>query len=353
MTNHRLTLPFLSRVVSIMLLLPGCYFGKMPTLQAQTQNLPIAPQESYPGVTDPYTQAIEEYNRQMQMGYAAAQAKEYGAAKQAFEAALQIRPNDIYARQALFNIDTYQVLNQQKPPTMPLLWLFLGTLTLVILLCGLFFFLFHQSQQHFLREVFERRQQFDVLQNSLREGLFPTTPPPALAPQTGVTPAIAPEPSPQLPPAEDRIAVLIQELKANEPQQRRPVIGELANIGDSRAIKPLVDLMHRSNSQERSVILEALSQISTRTLQPMNQALTLSLQDPNPQVRQNAIQDLTHLYELMSQISQQLALAVTEQEGKSQETPQKTLNPLNLSHQTPASLHFLNFQTPRSGNQKT
>ena len=354
MTNHRLTLPLLSRVVSVMLLVPCLSLGKTSPLPAQTPGIPIAPQSNYPRVSDPYTQALEEYNRQMQIGYAAAQAKEYGAAKQAFEAALQIRPNDIYARQALFNIDTYQVLNQQKPPTMPLLWLFLAALTLVIFLCGLFFFLFHQSQQQFLREVLERRQQFDVMQNSLRDGLFPATPAPALPANTIVKPAIAPEPTlPQLPPAEDRLEVLLQGLKANDPQQRRQIIGELAQTGDSRAIKPLVDLMHRSNSPERSFILEALSQISTRTLKPIHQALTLSLEEQNPQARQTAVQDLTHLYELMSQISQQLAEAVPAPNGEVKETAQPVLNPLNLAPQNSSPLNLLNFQAHRSGDKKT
>ena len=111
--------------------------------------------------------------------------------------------------------------------------------------------------------------------------------------------------------------------------------------------------MHRSNSPERSFILEALSQISTRTLKPIHQALTLSLEEQNPQARQTAVQDLTHLYELMSQISQQLAEAVPAPNGEVKETAQPVLNPLNLAPQNSSPLNLLNFQAHRSGDKKT
>ncbi|EAM47510.1 hypothetical protein CwatDRAFT_0171 [Crocosphaera watsonii WH 8501] len=75
-------------------------------------------------------------------------------------------------------------------------------------------------------------------------------------------------------------------------------------------MESLVDLMIHTDSQERSLILEALSQISTRTLKPMNHALTLSLQDKNPQVRKNAIRDLTRIHDLMSQIYQLLCHSI-------------------------------------------
>ena len=100
----------------------------------------------------------------------------------------------------------------------------------------------------------------------------------------------------------DTIPELITQLREIESQQRREVIWELARRGDSRAVKPLVDLMLEANSYERSLILEALSEISTKTLKPMNHALILFLQDENPQVRKNAIRDLTKLYELINQI---------------------------------------------------
>jgi vesicle coat complex subunit len=72
----------------------------------------------------------------------------------------------------------------------------------------------------------------------------------------------------------------------------------------------------------------------------MNQALALSLQDKNPQVRKNAIRDLTRLYDLMSQISQQLSFAVHDHDSGVQETAQWAMDQLNL--QNPSRLGMFN-----------
>ena len=237
----------------------------------------------------------KQYNLAMQSGYGAAQSRRYAEARRFFQEALKLKPNDIYARQALFNIDTYQVINQQQFP--PLWLLLLGIMVMMVALFGIFLLIFHQSQQHFLKEVLERRQQLEPLQ-------------------------------------------LITDLSTTDARKRRKVIWELAQKGDSRAVKPLVDLMISTDSQERNLILEALSQISTRTLKPMNQALALSLQDKNPQVRKNAIRDLTRLYDLMSQISQQLSFAVHDHDSGVQETAQWAMDQLNL--QNPSRLGMLN-----------
>jgi vesicle coat complex subunit len=95
-------------------------------------------------------------------------------------------------------------------------------------------------------------------------------------------------------------------------------------------MKPLVDLMIDTDSQERTLILEALSQISTRTLKPMNQALAIALQDKNPQVRKNAIRDLTRMYDIMSQISQMLCHSIDDADSEVKETAKWALNQLNL-----------------------
>ena len=94
-------------------------------------------------------------------------------------------------------------------------------------------------------------------------------------------------------------------------------------------MESLVDLMIHTDSQERSLILEALSQISTRTLKPMNHALTLSLQDKNPQVRKNAIRDLTRIHDLMSQIYQLLCHSIEDSDREVQETAKWAINQLN------------------------
>ncbi|MCX7596025.1 MAG: peptidoglycan-binding protein, partial [Fischerella sp.] len=103
---------------------------------------------------------------------------------------------------------------------------------------------------------------------------------------------------------------LIKDLSSPDPTKRRKAIWDLGQQGDSRAIQPLVDLMIDADSQQRSLILAALAEIGIRTLKPMNQALAMSLQHESPQVRQNAIRDLTRIYDMMAQISQMLCHAV-------------------------------------------
>jgi vesicle coat complex subunit len=292
----------------------------------------------------------KQYNLTMQSGYGAAQSRRYAEARRFFQEALKLNPNDIYARQALFNIDTYQVINQQQFP--PLWLLLLGVMVMMIALFGIFLLIFHQSQQHFLREVLERRQQLEPLQQSLQAGELKATAnttqsqTPAPLPLTPLMPSLSSEEN-NLPLQTTQrirktefVEQLITDLSTTDARKRRKVIWELAQKGDSRAVKPLVDLIISTDSQERNLILEALSQISTRTLKPMNQALALSLQDKNPQVRKNAIRDLTRLYDLMSQISQQLSFAVHDHDSGVQETAQWAMDQLNL--QNPSRLGMFN-----------
>jgi vesicle coat complex subunit len=298
----------------------------------------------------------KQYNLTMQSGYGAAQSRRYAEARRFFQEALKLNPNDIYARQALFNIDTYQVINQQQFP--PLWLLLLGVMVMMIALFGIFLLIFHQSQQHFLREVLERRQQLEPLQQSLQAGELKATAnttqsqTPAPLPLTPLMPSLSSEEN-NLPLQTTQrirktefVEQLITDLSTTDARKRRKVIWELAQKGDSRAVKPLVDLMISTDSQERNLILEALSQISTRTLKPMNQALALSLQDKNPQVRKNAIRDLTRLYDLMSQISQQLSFAVHDHDSGVQETAQWAMDQLNL--QNPSRLGMFNRSNLRT-----
>jgi len=122
---------------------------------------------------------------------------------------------------------------------------------------------------------------------------------------------------------------LIKELQGPDPQKRRKAIWDLAQQGDSRAVQPLVDLMLDADSTQRSLILEALSQIGTKTLQPMNRALAVSLQDDNAEVRKNAIRDLTQIYDIVAQISQLLSHAVYDCDPEVRETAQWAMSQLS------------------------
>ncbi|MEH1950045.1 MAG: peptidoglycan-binding protein [Nostoc sp.] len=122
---------------------------------------------------------------------------------------------------------------------------------------------------------------------------------------------------------------LIQDLRSSDPTKRRKAIWDLGQQGDSRAIQQLVDLIIDADSQERSLILAALSEIGIRTLKPMNRALAISIQDESPQVRQNAIRDLTRVYDMMGQMSQMLHHALEDPDPDVQATARYALTQMN------------------------
>jgi peptidoglycan hydrolase-like protein with peptidoglycan-binding domain len=122
---------------------------------------------------------------------------------------------------------------------------------------------------------------------------------------------------------------LVKDIRSADSTKRRKAIWDLGQQGDSRAIQPLVDLMIDADSQQRSLILAALSEISVRTLKPMNRALAMSLQDESPEVRQNAIRDLTRVYDLMAQVSQMLVHATQDDDPQVQETAKYALSQMN------------------------
>jgi peptidoglycan hydrolase-like protein with peptidoglycan-binding domain len=122
---------------------------------------------------------------------------------------------------------------------------------------------------------------------------------------------------------------LIKDLRSPDPTLRRKAIWDLGQQGDSRAIQPLVDLMIDVDSQQRSLILSTLAEIGSRTLKPMNRALAISLQDESPEVRQNAIRDLTRVYDMMAQISQMLCHAAEDSDAQVQATARYALSQMN------------------------
>ncbi|WRH68239.1 MAG: HEAT repeat domain-containing protein [Planktothrix sp. GU0601_MAG3] len=121
------------------------------------------------------------------------------------------------------------------------------------------------------------------------------------------------------PPKLDSQEQWINDLKQTNPNIRNNAIWELAQAGDSRAIQALLELLINSDSNQRSLVLAALSEIGTRTLKPLNRALSLSLQDENAEVRKNAIRDLTRIYDLATQMSQILQRAMDDPDPEVQE----------------------------------
>ncbi|QSJ17384.1 HEAT repeat domain-containing protein [Nostoc sp. UHCC 0702] len=158
-------------------------------------------------------------------------------------------------------------------------------------------------------------------------------------PQTAIasipTAVLPPDKTSRLPKV-NIIDELIKDLRSNDPTKRRKAIWDLGQQGDSGAIQPLVDLMMDADSQERSLILAALAEISTRTLKPMNRALAISMQDESPQVRQNAIRDLTRVYDMMNQMSQMLSHALEDSDAQVQSTARYALTQMNKMRSLPA-----------------
>jgi Putative peptidoglycan binding domain len=125
-----------------------------------------------------------------------------------------------------------------------------------------------------------------------------------------------------------QIFYLIEDLSSDHTSQRRKAIWELAQKGDSRAIQPLINLMLGADSQEYSLILEAISQISARSLKPFNRALINSLLHDNPDVRKNAVRDVSKIYDLVNQIHQVLNMAMNDPDPEVQETARMVMKKL-------------------------
>lgn len=130
---------------------------------------------------------------------------------------------------------------------------------------------------------------------------------------------------------------LLQDLRSADPTKRKKAVWELGQRGNSQAVQPLVDLMLDSDSKQRSLILSSLSEIGVRTLKPMSRALAISLQDDSPDVRKNAIRDLTRVYDLMAQMSQLLRQAADDPDAEVRETARWALGQLGRIRTAPAN----------------
>ena len=310
--------------------------------------------------------ADSDYDQAMQAGYKATEEKDYEAAQTEFKKALKARPNDIYAQQALQNVEFYiaRQSNRLANLTFNNLVLWVG-LAIILVGIGIGIWLFLRRASAYSQDKLEEEllqppklnqlesqvndhQDLDQINTDNFNDHHQQEPEPRTAFFASDNNQMESETSPEVVvetpdseeilaiqrttrlPSGDQVETLLEQLEEKNSKKRRQAIWKLAQTADSRAMKSLVDLMMRTDSQERSLILEALSQISTRTLKPMNHALTLSLQDKNPQVRKNAIRDLTRIQEFMSQIYQLLChTAIEDSDREVQETAKWAINQLN------------------------
>ena len=318
------------------------------------------------------------FDYSMQAGYQADKQKDYQTALAYFRQAREIRPDSFYAQQAIRNVNNYLADNNQvetksnaRPSESNLgFWLMVIALLLATGVAGgILFLLFKKSDADLSdrsdNSLYTSGEEEVETVVAPAQTYSQVIPPSSATPETTVvstaghngteeegqkTRILTTEsngnhlPSIEQPVAResyfissspshvsklDIIPELINNLQHSDRASRRKTIWELAQRADSRAMKPLVELMVKVDSQERSLILEAMTQIASRTLKPMNKALSLSLEDDNSQVRQNAIRDLTRVYELMSQVTQRLSEATDDSDEEVQQTAKWALKQLN------------------------
>ncbi|MFH7244431.1 MAG: peptidoglycan-binding protein [Spirulina sp.] len=125
------------------------------------------------------------------------------------------------------------------------------------------------------------------------------------------------------------VETLVNELRSTEASVRQRAIWELGQRGNSTAIQPLINSLMEADSQEKSLIFAALTEIGRRSLQPMQGALALGLQDPSPEVRKNALRDLSRLYDSLGQISPLLIHAAQDPDPEVQAIAHWALGQLN------------------------
>ncbi len=329
------------------------------------------------GVATIMTQQVMEdilFDRYMNQGYDATENKDYTLAKTKFEQALKIKPNNFYAQKAKNNIQKFitrveenkaKEAEQKKKQREDLIWLIAFSISgLIIILVGLLLFnkLIKKNQDdieeldfnHKKNNYQEKQVRFEEddlkpikteQSNNNNKDLLVEN---SLSVQQETLQQIQIIETPtsndsQLPVQEslsihkensrlnrvDGVEELIKDLQISSGTTRRKAIWELAQRADSRAMEPLVELMMKADSQECSLILEAISQISTRTLKPLNRAFSISLNNENAQVRLNAIRDLTAIYQLIFEVNQYLYQAINDEDKEVRETAQWALKKFN------------------------
>ncbi len=127
----------------------------------------------------------------------------------------------------------------------------------------------------------------------------------------------------------DVVVELIQDLQHSDRNLKRKAIWELAKIGDSRSIEPLAKIIPQAGLVDKSLILKAMTQITNRHFQPINDELFALLKDQNPEIRTNAIRDLTVLYKFVVPVTKQLAQMQQDSDRRVRYAATQALQQLN------------------------
>ncbi len=274
-----------------------------------------------------------------QAAYVADREREYQTVLKQFEKALTIKADSFYAKQAFKNLNFYISLSNQsespveiEPETTDFNQdLLLGAITVTSFFTGiLLLLLFRKVEINVDLENLDHQEDDVVDDEVILEG-----------PDSSQNVSTNNYQSSKQQDSQDKLLIapdaifaqldlvpkLILELQSGDREIRHKTIEELAQSGDSRAMTPLVQLMIEADSQERNLILEAMTQITSSILKPMNQFLILSLGDENSQV-ENTIRDLNRMYELMSQVTERLSQTVNDSDQKVRETAEWALKQL-------------------------
>lgn len=125
----------------------------------------------------------------------------------------------------------------------------------------------------------------------------------------------------------------LSELRERQRQHnlRRKAIWELAKIGDHRSIEPLAKIMSQADSLDRSLICRAITQITNRSFQPINDKLFVLLENENPEVRKIAIRDLTALSKFTTAIAKRLEQMQSDPDREVRAEAANALQQLNFS----------------------
>jgi hypothetical protein len=109
--NSSTILPYIQRVVSAY----RQQLGTAPTTAPSPSSSPPPSSPASPS-TSSTPATLPDYDRYMRAGYAATQRKDYDTALLYFRRALDERPNDTYAQQAVRNVETYRGRNLESTP---------------------------------------------------------------------------------------------------------------------------------------------------------------------------------------------------------------------------------------------
>lgn len=128
----------------------------------------------------------------------------------------------------------------------------------------------------------------------------------------------------------DPVVELIEDLQHSDRQIVRKAIWELAEKGDARSIQPLVNIVPTVSSLDKSLISNAITQLVHRSFQPIEHRLFANLEHQDPQVRKNAIHDLSDIYLFIAPVTKQLVRMQLDEDPEVSQAAVRALHQLCL-----------------------